>query len=84
MTVHLHIDRLVLDGLGLSARDGVRVRLALERELQRLAGAGSWSDSMAGGAVAGLRTEPIHPVAGQTPDALGRQVAASLYKGLGR
>jgi hypothetical protein len=83
MKVHLHIDRLVLDGLALSARDGARVRAALETELVCLIGQHGWSGSLAGGAAPVLRTAPVH-ADGQGPDALGRQIAASLYGGLGR
>lgn len=38
MTVHVHIERLVLDGFALSRREAAQVRHAVESELGRLFG----------------------------------------------
>ena len=73
MKIHLHIDRLVIDG---AAHDGDAVRAALTRELaQRLADS---SPELASFAVPDLRAfAPAAPM--HTAQALGSGVAQALH-----
>jgi hypothetical protein len=83
MTIHLHIERLVLDGLPLSPADSTQVRGALHAELLRLIVSQGLDPGLAAGAVPSIAAPPIHPAEGQDARALGRQIAQSLYRGVG-
>jgi hypothetical protein len=80
--VHLHIDRLVLDGVPLASSDVPRFQAALEQELGRLFAsvpAAEWS----GEAMAHLDARSVHLAPGGTPQNWGRQVARSLARAIG-
>ncbi|MFL6858311.1 MAG: hypothetical protein ACJ8EB_10440 [Allosphingosinicella sp.] len=81
MSVHLHIDRLVVEGLDLAAADAPRLAAAIEAELAaRLTtrNGAEWSDL----AVPALPPLDIGPAPGSGPNALGRGVAAALHGAL--
>ncbi|MBI2925763.1 MAG: hypothetical protein HYY24_08675 [Verrucomicrobia bacterium] len=80
-SVHLHIERLFLDGFPLTGADAPHLRLALESELadllraQPLDTAGLRGQTISSLPVAQLRLdEPSHP------RTLGRRAARSLYE----
>lgn len=76
MSVRLHIDELVLDGV--ARRDATRVRSALERELARL---------LADRPVAPRAASSLSIDAGPArvrPEALGAQIARGVHGGLSR
>lgn len=79
--VHLHIERLVLDGLPLAAAEVPRFRAALEQELGRLLAAAS-TPGWPGGAVARLDAGAVHLAAGGSARTWGRQVAQTLAASL--
>lgn len=83
MNIHLQIERLVLDGFSLDARERRQLQAALEHELGRLLGEGLALPSGAGGAQARLRGQPVRQSGGADPAGMGRQLAASLYRGMG-
>jgi hypothetical protein len=79
--LELHIERLVLHGI--DARDQESISLALQRELTRLFTEQGIPRSLAqGGAIAQLKVDPLTVVAGAKPDAIGVQIAQSIYSGL--
>jgi hypothetical protein len=79
MKIVVHIDRLILDGIGAEPGDAPRIRAALEAELtRRLSGAPR--DAFAGGAVPRIAAPQIR--AGRTPEATGTHVAAAVAAGL--
>ncbi|MDE2093733.1 MAG: hypothetical protein KGL99_17040 [Burkholderiales bacterium] len=79
--VSLHVDRLVLHGLPLQARDGARVQRAFEHEMARLLGAGSFAArQLHADAVQGLRLGPIRVGDGRDPERLGRELARVLQR----
>jgi hypothetical protein len=81
MSVHLHIDRLVVEGLDLVAADGPRLAAALEAQLgARLAAGGSagWT----GLAVPALGPLAVAAAPGTAAETLGRQVATALHGAL--
>lgn len=83
MTVHVHIERLVLDGLPFPPAQGSLLRAAVEGELaDRLATDGLVTSVSAGGAIARLATRPIQLSAQPDAGALGRQIAAAVHTGL--
>ena len=76
MKIHVHIDRLVIDG---AAHDGEAVRAALTRELSQLfAGA---PPALAGMALPSLRAH-APPVPAGTAESLGSSVALALHGAL--
>jgi hypothetical protein len=85
MNIHLHIERLILDGLPLGAGQGALVQAAVEAELARLLVQGGIAPSLqAGGAVPSVRTSTIQPTAQSTPSQMGQQIAHSVYTGMGK
>lgn len=88
MKIHVHIERLILDGLPLGPGGGARVQAAVEAELTRLLS----SDSLAvlaqawpaGGAVPDVPAAAIRLNAGARPAEIGGQIARSVYGGIGR
>lgn len=80
--IQLHIERLVLDGINLSWREREQLQISIETELGRLLGKGGLHAGMEQGlAVPKLIAAPVQTNA--TPDQLGRQIAASVYGGIG-
>ncbi len=77
MSIALHIERLVLDGLPADGGQAAALQAALEAELARLL-ADRGLPGVAGGAVPELAAAPIRlpPRAGPRP--WGREIAASL------
>ena len=82
--IHLHIERVVLDGLDVERRAAPHVQAALEAELGRLlAKGGLQPDLAAGGAVPSLRGGTLEAASGGAPDALGASIAQAVYGGIG-
>lgn len=85
MNIKLHIDHLVLDGLPLDRAQGSVVKAAVEAELSRLiVERGISSELMAGGALPSISADAIQAAQGASPVNLGRQIARSVYGGIGR
>ena len=83
MTIDVHIERLVLDGLSPMA-DPRAVRSALGRELTRLLQTGGLSDELrTGGALPHLRGDAIRVQPAALPQRLGEQVAGSVHGAIG-
>jgi len=84
MSIRLHIECLVLDGLALDRRDGSKVQMAVERDLSRLLCAnGISSELRSGGAVPHISTNTIGLVDKTHPTRLGHQIAQSINSGIG-
>lgn len=85
MNINLHIERLILDGLPLEARDGAILRAAVEVELARLLTennvAANWQT---GGATPSVRADAIQLTAESSPTQIGRQIAGSIYGSTGK
>jgi hypothetical protein len=85
MKVHVHIERLVLDGIAIERTHAGRVRAAVERELTRLMASGGTVESLRqGGAVPYLRGGNIRINKENQPATLGRQIAAAVHSGFRR
>ena len=81
MTINLHIERLVLDGLPPESGGGLELQAALETEIvRRLKERGV--DGISAGAVPSLAVAAIELSAGASPSEWGRQIAHSLGDGL--
>jgi hypothetical protein len=85
MKIHLHIDRLVLDGIAIERTHAGRVRAAVEHELTRLMASGGTVESLhRGGVVPYLRGGNIRISKENQPATLGRQIAAAVHSGFRR
>jgi hypothetical protein len=83
VSVHVHIERLVLDGLAVAPAERPLLRASLEADLAaRLATNGLAAGVPAGGAIARLTTRPIQLSAQPDAGALGRQIADAVHTGL--
>jgi hypothetical protein len=89
MTIHVHIERLILEGLPLGPGAGARMQAAVEAELARLLAVGSTAEGgiarawPEGGAVPAVPAAPIQLNAGARPAEIGVQIARSVYGGIG-
>ena len=85
MTIHVHIERLILRGITLSPRARSVFAGALQDELGRRLAAGGVSPALQAGTALPRVSAPDIPFAATTsPAHLGRQVARALYAGIGR
>ena len=85
MTITLHIERLVLEGIALDRTQREQLRAAVEAELTRLLTGDGLSGGLAqGGAVPNVPAAPIQLAADNDPGALGQQIAQSVYGGITR
>jgi hypothetical protein len=81
--LEIAIDRLVLHGF--AGMDRAALGRAVEQELTRLLSASGLPPSFASGSdVPHMVTPPLKGETNTTPAALGAQIAASVYEGLGR
>ena len=83
MNVRLHIERVVLDGLELERAHEPLFRAALEAELTRLIADGGAAHLATAGAVPRVSAPDIETAGDGDPARLGRQVAVSVYDGIG-
>jgi hypothetical protein len=82
--IHLHIERLILDGLPIERAQGPHVQAAVEAELSRLLTENGLNATWkAGGAVPGVRASAIQLPSGSSPAEMGIQIAQSVYSGIG-
>jgi hypothetical protein len=83
MNINLCIERLILDGLPITNRQGALVQAAVETELSRLlAERGLASSLQSGGAMPNVRADGIHLTAENNPAQMGKQIAQAVYGGL--
>ena len=84
MKVHLHIDRLVLDGIAIERTHAGRVRTAAEKELTRLLAIGGLASQLtSGGAVPRLSGGNIRFQKSTNAGVLGRDIARALHQAIG-
>jgi hypothetical protein len=85
MNVRIHIERLVLNGLAVSAAEAPLIQEALQTELVRLIAEGGLSPGvLAGGAINSLGGGALRLKEGGTANELGEGIAGSVYGGIGR
>jgi len=81
MNIRLHIERLVLDALPVTAREGVQIQNALETELARLLAADGLP-GLTGAALNHLSCGQIPLASGSKPAQTGNQIAQAVHSGL--
>jgi hypothetical protein len=84
MNINLHIERLILDGLPIEARQGALLKEAVEAELTRLLEQNGLSANLqAGGALRRLQANSIQLDGEKMPTQLGTQIAQTVYGSIG-
>lgn len=84
MSIHLHIERLVLDGLPISTAERLLLQTAMETELSQLLRANGLSDELrAGAALAQVHVGDVQVGKGSSPKKLGSDIARAVHQGLG-
>jgi hypothetical protein len=78
MKINLHIERMVLDGLPVSQRDGVAMEHALRQELVQVLGTASFSQGQTMATLRGIDMT----VAKSDAKTIGAQIARSIHGGL--
>jgi hypothetical protein len=85
MTIHLHIDQLVLDGLPVETCDAAVVQAAVEMELTRLFTNGAIAPGLrTGGARASVPSQGIRLTGNETPAIVGQQIGRAVYGGISK
>ncbi len=85
MNVNLHIERLVLDGITLSAKERVVLGTAVSAELTRLISEGGLPTGLpASGVVPSIPAGAIQLGSDHNPARLGQQIAQAVYGGNSR
>ena len=83
MTINLHINRLVLDGINIAPDERHLLQANLTIELSQLLNNGGLADSLVkGAALPHISTNSIQ-LNDNKPMELGQQIAQSLYGGIG-
>lgn len=78
--IHLHIERLILDGIDLPRHQRPALQAAIEAELTRLITAdGLAADWPTRGATPRLRAGSMHLDNASDPEQMGRQIAQAVY-----
>jgi hypothetical protein len=84
MSIKLHIDRLILEGLPFSQSEGELVQVAFEAELSRLISEGGLSSELQrGGNIWSVPAGVVQIAEGGGPRAAGKRIAGAVYSGLG-
>lgn len=84
MTIDLHIERLVIEGLALSSTDGRMMEAAVAAELTRLLAAGPIPPAArASGVWPSVPALALPGAATREPRQLGRAIASGVYRSLG-
>jgi hypothetical protein len=85
MNVRLHVERVVLDGLSVSAADRPLLKAAIVSELARHIEAGGLDPELARGiAVPSVRAPQMKSSSAVRPTQLGASIAGAVYGGLGK
>lgn len=85
MNINLHIERLILDGVVIEPGRRGLLQATLEAELTRLLSAGGLSPDLTGGvALARVSARAIQLNTDVEAAELGRQLAGSIYGGIGK
>jgi hypothetical protein len=82
--IRVHVERLVLEGLPVSASERPLLQAAMEAELIRLLGNGELAGELrAGAALTEVRAGAVLAVKESSPERLGADIARAVHQGLG-
>jgi hypothetical protein len=85
MKINVHIERLILEGLPPTIRQGVQVRRPLEMELARLLARGGLSEEIRGSiALPQVQAGTLQFSSDERPAKLGQGIARAVHEGIGQ
>jgi hypothetical protein len=85
MSIIVHIERLILDGVSIPHRQRPQVQVALEEELARLIAAdGLGIDLRTSGSLSRVNGGEIQFQGDEEPGLLGKRIAQAIYRGIGQ
>lgn len=85
MKIHLHIERLVLDGLPVTVPQAAQIRSAIQEELAQLLLRQGLSDGLRGGiALPRVHAGTIQLGPDNSPAKLGSSIGRAIHEGIGR
>lgn len=85
MKINVQIERLILDGINVAPQQRPLLQAAIESELARLLAAGGLDQELAaGGAVPAVDAATMQTPGDANPARLGREIAQSIYGGIGQ
>lgn len=85
MNINLHIERLILEGVNISPGQRHMLQASVETELARLMTRGGVATRLTGGGTLPRIASPAIKLNGSgSPIELGRQIASSVYSGIGK
>jgi hypothetical protein len=86
MSINVHIERLVLDGLPIARHQAPLIQMAVEAELARLLVANGLTPTLrsVGGATPSVHAPGIEFNSNSSPAELGHKIARAVYGGIGR
>lgn len=85
MTIQVHIERLVLEGLPVTSLHGPLIQQAVEKELARLLATRGLADEFRrAGAMPRVRAGNVQLGKDQRPTGLGQGIARAVHEGIGR
>jgi hypothetical protein len=85
MKICVHIDELVLHGLPVTSLQGPRIQRAVETELRHLLfSKGLAQEFQTSGSRPSVRADTFSVTPSSTPAQLGKQIARSVYRGIGK
>lgn len=84
VAIHVHIERLILDGIAVPTSQRPQLQAAVEAELGRLLAEGGLASGLAqGGAAPTIGGGSIQLAQGNEAGVLGRQIAQAAYGAIG-
>ncbi len=85
MSITIHIERLILDGVSVPQRHRPQLQAAIEAELARLLAAdGLAAYLQTGGVLSRVTGGELQLQGKDDPVQLGRQIARAVYRGIGQ
>ena len=82
MNIHVHVERLVLEGLALSRAEGAQVQAALEAEIGRSLAFSPLPKELRDGAATSVKTAVVDLGAGNNPVDVGRRISHAVCRSL--
>lgn len=87
MTIRLHVERLILEGMELTPRERGSLERAVIAELTRLLGGADTTDALTrtfarGATLSRLPAESLQLAPGEVPDVFGTRVGRAAYQAL--
>lgn len=82
MNIHVHVERLVLEGLALSKAEGAQVQATLEAEIGRSLSVSPLPKELRDGSATNVKTAVVDLGASNNPVEIGRRISHAVCRSL--